>query len=384
MQRIRSRARLVTALLLILTLVPSQLVLGTRSGKASKGSLNRKLHQVNSQINNVQSLIHKKKIEGKYAKLDLLEAQRKLEIAQDSVTRNKFSLLKSQYELNVINRRLDRNQRQLQRRGKLLSRRLVDIYEGDDIGYLDVMLGSKDMQTFMSRGYYVKQIVTSDVTLIKEFKKAKAEIEADKRKQAAEVRRVAQLQSDLIDQRDEVSALEDAKQSRLQEIEHDKTLYEKQLAALLAESEQIAESIQRLQATPRGQRRYSHPFNGSLGLPVNGRISCRFGYRIHPITGAHSLHTGVDIACPTGTPVHSAASGEVILAGWMGAYGNAVVIDHGGGVSTLYGHNSRVLVRVGQQVGRGQVIARSGSTGWSTGPHCHFEKRVNGRPINPL
>lgn len=106
--------------------------------------------------------------------------------------------------------------------------------------------------------------------------------------------------------------------------------------------------------------------------------------RFHPILKKTKLHTGVDFACPSGTSVKAAASGTVIMAGWMGAYGNAVVIDHGGGVSTLYGHNSRVACRAGQEVKQGQVIAYSGSTGWSTGPHCHFEVRRNGVPVNPF
>ncbi|MBI2843767.1 MAG: peptidoglycan DD-metalloendopeptidase family protein [Armatimonadetes bacterium] len=240
------------------------------------------------------------------------------------------------------------------------------------------------MRTLTSRGYYVRQIVASDVALVKEIEAAREQIERDKEAQAAEVERIAALQADLIRNRDETAELASQKETQLQAIENDREKYERMLAALEAESEKIEASIMALQATPRGQQRLARKFSGGLGQPVSGRITSRFGYRVHPITGVRSLHRGVDLACPTGTPVHAAASGEVIMAGWMGAYGYAVVIDHGGGVSTLYGHNSRLLTGVGAQVSKGQVIARSGSTGWSTGPHVHFEKRVNGRPVNPL
>jgi murein DD-endopeptidase MepM/ murein hydrolase activator NlpD len=96
------------------------------------------------------------------------------------------------------------------------------------------------------------------------------------------------------------------------------------------------------------------------------------------------MHEGIDIAVGTGTPVHAAAAGTVIYAGWMEGYGNLVVIDHGGGLSTAYGHNSSLASSVGQSVSAGQVIAYSGSTGHSTGPHVHFEVRVNGSPVDPL
>jgi murein DD-endopeptidase MepM/ murein hydrolase activator NlpD len=122
---------------------------------------------------------------------------------------------------------------------------------------------------------------------------------------------------------------------------------------------------------------------GKLGWPVIGRITSEFGYRIRPNFGYRQLHTGIDIAVPSGTPIRAAGDGVVYSAGWKGSYGNAVIIDHGSGIMTLYGHNSGFAVSTGQTVKRGQVIAYAGSTGNSTGPHCHFEVRVNGTPQNP-
>ncbi|NPV53118.1 MAG: peptidoglycan DD-metalloendopeptidase family protein [Firmicutes bacterium] len=117
--------------------------------------------------------------------------------------------------------------------------------------------------------------------------------------------------------------------------------------------------------------------------PVRGRISSSFGSRRHPITGTYHHHTGIDIATRTGTPVRATAAGTISYAGWQGGYGLVVIINHGGGVTTVYGHNSRLVVRGGQRVGKGQVIAYSGSTGTSTGPHVHYEVRLHGRPVDP-
>ena len=123
--------------------------------------------------------------------------------------------------------------------------------------------------------------------------------------------------------------------------------------------------------------------NGRFILPVGGRISSEYGYRVHPISGSSRLHAGMDIAAGTGTPIGAAGSGTVIFAGWRGGYGNTIIIDHGGGITTLYGHQSRLGASSGQSVSTGQVIGYVGSTGYSTGPHLHWEVRVGGSPTNP-
>jgi murein DD-endopeptidase MepM/ murein hydrolase activator NlpD len=117
--------------------------------------------------------------------------------------------------------------------------------------------------------------------------------------------------------------------------------------------------------------------------PINGGVSSGYGYRIHPIYGTRRLHTGLDISGGSGTPIAAAKGGTVLSAGWRGGYGNAVVISHGGGITTLYAHQSQMNVSNGQQVSRGDIIGWVGSTGASTGPHLHFEVRVNGSPVNP-
>lgn len=117
--------------------------------------------------------------------------------------------------------------------------------------------------------------------------------------------------------------------------------------------------------------------------PCDGYFSSPFGYRIHPVLGYARFHAGCDISAPTGTPIRATAAGKVTCADWLGGYGLAVTIDHGGGLSTLYGHCSSVTVRSGQYVRKGQVIASVGSTGMSTGPHCHYEVSVNGAQVDP-
>lgn len=153
---------------------------------------------------------------------------------------------------------------------------------------------------------------------------------------------------------------------------------ERELAELQAVSDSIAAQLRTRASTGQGLP------GGCLVRPVLGAIVSGFGYRTNPIGGGSGFHAGIDMASPSGTPIKACRSGQVVIASAQGGYGNAVVIDHGGGMATLYAHQSQIQVTVGQQVVVGQVIGNVGSTGNSTGPHLHFEVRIAGNPVDPV
>lgn len=152
---------------------------------------------------------------------------------------------------------------------------------------------------------------------------------------------------------------------------------------LLAISENIASMLRNMEnsggGAPAGQGG-----TGQFMWPCNGPITSYYGWRTHPIFGTTKYHSGMDIAVDSGTPIHAADSGTIVYSGWLGGYGNCVMIDHGGGLVTLYAHNSALNVGEGQYVSKGAVVAYAGSTGYSTGPHCHFEVRLHGELTEPL
>jgi len=185
------------------------------------------------------------------------------------------------------------------------------------------------------------------------------------------------------------AAAEVAQQEQLKgEVVARKEQYQAEQASLEAESAAIAETLrQRAAARSAGTAGAADlpASSGQLQYPIPGApITSPFGYRIHPIYGDARLHTGVDFGADTGDPIHAAADGVVASAGSLGGYGNATVIEHGGGIATLYGHQSEILVSEGERVTAGEVIGRVGCTGACTGPHLHFEVRVNGEPVDPM
>ena len=172
----------------------------------------------------------------------------------------------------------------------------------------------------------------------------------------------------------------------LAELERDERRYADAVDDLEAESAAIEDRLADLARRQRTGASGGTPArsSGSFQWPVNGSVTSGFGYRTHPVLGTQRLHAGVDFGAASGTPIVAAASGTVVSAGWQGGYGNAVIIDHGGGEATLYGHQSRLAVSTGARVSRGEVIGYVGSTGMSTGPHLHFELRINGVPTDPM
>jgi len=350
---------------------------------ASKAALDQKLGKVKKSKQALVYKIHLKKEQERTELGKLAVVQSKLEDAQDKLNDNKIKLFDAQTDLKATVHRLAVTKSNLLRHQELLRRRVVEIYEGDDLSYADVVLGSTNMWTFLTRAYYLQRILNQDSTLIDEISEEKKSIERLKEKQAQRVAEIDSRQRQLVGERDAVQSAADAKEQQISAIEHDKAAMERALAEMEAEEQAIEEQIRSLQSTPAGQKRLAKAFHGKFMCPVSGRVTCRFGYRIHPITGVYSFHTGMDLAVPSGTPVHAAADGTVVKAGWNRAYGYMVVIEHDGGYSTLYGHNSKLLVSVGDDVKQGDTIAKSGSTGFSTGPHVHYQVMKMGKPINP-
>jgi len=275
---------------------------------------------------------------------------------------------------------LAKAEKSLAERTKILNKRIRDIYENGQVSYLDVLLGATDFNDFPTRADLLKRVLAQDAALIDKVRaeralvvQKKAELERD-RAAILELEKAAAAKKSVIEtRRNERAAVLDS-------AVHECDTAERAYQELLETSRRIEQMIRNKKSGNREEMCAS----GAMSWPISGPITSPYGWRTHPIFGTQRYHSGVDIGADYGDPIRAADGGVVIYADWMGGYGYAVIIDHGGGISTLYGHNNELLVGVGQRVYKGQTIARAGSTGYSTGPHCHFEVRQNGSPVNPL
>lgn len=303
----------------------------------------------------------------------------------------------TQRKIDWTNVELDAAKNSLKLHDDLLKKRLVDIYENGDLTYLNVLLSAQSFNDFVERWSDLRLLIAANERAVRARKAAEqhvAAIEADL------VRVQIELQSEQEDQQRARNQLDDLATERgnlvalagqqrrhvaaqVAQLDELNAAEEAQLEALIQERQRELEAQRRAQGIAGGGGVESSGAAGSFSWPVTGTITSPFGWRSNPFGGAPDFHPGLDIAAPTGTTVTAAAGGTVIMAQWYGGYGNYILIDHGGGYSTGYGHLSAIYVANGQTVQRGQAIGAVGSTGASTGPHLHFEVRINGKPVDP-
>lgn len=346
------------------------------AAKQQKATLNDQIASLDGELAAID-----KRLAGLGDKIDVV--QQKL-----STTREKLELLREQLRLKRLE--LKKAERRLALEQDSFELRIVLAYKTDDLSYVDVLLDSTSFEDLISRIDVVHDFIAGDNALVGDLLTTRDHIAREKRAIAEQEEAVHTAVVDLQQRSDELATLRAAqaaeqaaalavrkeKNGKLSAVETDLAELERQEAQLLAESNALAGVINGSSGGGGG--------TGVLAWPVNGPVISPFGWRVHPIFGVKKFHTGIDIGVGYGVPIHAADSGTVIYATWMSGYGNVTIIDHGSGISTLYAHQSSFAVSAGATVSRGQVIGAVGSTGYSTGPHLHFEVRLNGNPVDPL
>ena len=315
----------------------------------------------------------------------LSEEKRVVDEAADEATKAYKDVKK---ELDATESRIDENEDKLKVLNKdfavkrdQLAKRVRDIYINGQINYLDVLFGAKDFQDFFTRMDLLKRVIQQDYDLVQVVFAEKTAIETSQKELEKDKAAKEKLVVSAADRKKEAEKKQSAKQAIIDKMETDRATQERIINENLAASKEVEQMIRNSRYQPASPALSG---GGALNWPLGGPITSPFGWRVHPITGASRFHSGIDIGGDYGDTIHAAGAGIVSYAGWISGYVYAVIIDHGGGISTLYGHNQALLVSEGQSVSQGQAIAECGSTGNSTGPHCHFEVRVDGEPVDPM
>lgn len=242
-----------------------------------------------------------------------------------------------------------------------------------------VLLQSQNLNEFLDRRRQLKLIYAADREMLVGLKQETDRLDRQRAQVEQKKNEIALLTQQLLAQKADVEAEAESQKGLIARLNSDNKALEAAEAQLAKDSQAIARLIR--QRIPGG---IAYRGTGQMLFPSLGEITSVFGWRTHPILGYERFHAGLDIGADYGTLIHAADSGTVILAGWYGGYGNTVIIDHGGGITSLYAHASELYVHEGQTLQRGQAIAAVGSSGLSTGPHLHFEVRENGEPTDPM
>ncbi len=274
-----------------------------------------------------------------------------------------------------------------------LKNRLAYMYEYGNTSYVEIILGSDSIYDMFNRAEYVSTIAQYDRNLLNAYEEQEKAVENKVDEIEARKNEIEKLYIEAEIKKENLEKTYSEKMLVVKRMEADKDQQANMISALKKTNQEIENKIkeeqQRAEELLRQQQQSGNDIvytGGLMGWPVQGynRITSGFVERINPVTGRAEYHKGIDIGAPTGTNILSAESGVVIDARYSSSYGYLVIISHGNGISTLYAHNSKLLVSNGDIVSRGSVIAKAGSTGQSTGPHCHFEVRVNGTAVNPI
>jgi murein DD-endopeptidase MepM/ murein hydrolase activator NlpD len=324
-----------------------------REARAKESNALNKLYSVNKELNR--------------AKTDLVRTQGQIYSGKKKITALEVDLKQTEADLSE--------------RGRLLSERLTEAYKnGWGLNLLELLFSSKSMDEFVSRQYYLEKMISADMSLLSEIKDKVAIVAETRRSLSSSISEMKDLEVDLSERKSEIEVQAKVKTRIYEDLKVRRLEYERRVAELEKSSREFEALINKSSAPGKGYGSAT----GKMMWPASGRIVSGFGYRRHPLWGGWHLHTGIDIGASYGEPVKAADGGEVIYSGWWDGYGKAVVIDHGHGTSTVYGHMSRIYAQTGQRLDKGQVIGLVGSTGFSTGPHLHFEVRRNGKPMNPI
>ena len=358
----------------------------------STGSIATDISDLDKQKKEVSEELNKKNKQHEYVNEELTTALLEIQKLDDEILQYETDLNKYETQLSKLQtsideaiEKIDLVQEDYQTREEILRERLVEMYKAGDVTYLEVLLSSKSLTEFISSYFLMRQLVEYDNKLIEQVEREKNDLEYTKAKLEKEQKEVKTIKAKKEQTTIILNNKKTLQKAHVNKLSEEEKKLQKEIIEYKKEVYRIQSLISQVSGEPNLQIQYT---GGDMIWPVakeGTAITSYYEQREHPITGIIHYHSGIDIGnAYFGTPVVAALDGYVSYAGWLGGYGNCVIINHGNGVSTLYGHGQAILTTLHKEVKQGELIMEVGSTGNSTGPHLHFEIRINGYTVNPL
>lgn len=362
------------------------------SSNTEQNQATNTIDNLNQQKEEVEEKINQSSLQLEYVQNEMSNTLLQIQKLDDSIRdyETQISDLNNKvnsYEESIksMTQELEETTKEYNEKDETVRDRLVAISKAGEVSYLDVLLRSKSLPEFLSSIYFMRQITEVDINLMNEVAQKKEEIENYKQKIENENAQTKIIKAKAEQMSIVLNNTRSLQQGYVNSLQENEKKLNDEITAYKNEQLRIETLIMQISTTPSIDIQYT---GGALIWPVAVKgtvITSYYGYREHPIQGVVKLHQGLDIGGANyGAPIVAALDGVVSYAGELGSYGNCVMIDHGNGITTVYGHGQKILTEKGKQVKQGDLIMEVGSTGNSTGPHCHFEVRINGYTQDPL
>ncbi len=340
--------------------------------------------QIDQQRSQVQKEREKLQRQERSAQKDLSGIHQNIQTTTTQIQNTEAQLSNANRVLKKLEGDLDNAEKTYQQRQSSTISRLQFLQRQQGSSGWAVLLQSQNLNDFLDRRFRLKQIYKNDRKTLSELKAESESVDRQRQQVEQQKNNIALIAQQLMAQKSQFEQQAQYQKEVVERLRTNRRALEAAEAQLEKDSKSIGELIQNRIAEERAKNGVVILGTGQFNLPSDAPITSGFGWRMHPILGYQRFHAGVDFGADYGSPILAADRGVVIFAGWYGGYGNAVILDHGNGITTLYGHAQELYVSEGQTVERGKAIAATGSTGLSTGPHLHFEVRKNGEPVDPM
>ena len=356
----------------------------TSSGdKPSVAESRAKLEEIEKKRQEIQEKVRQARLREQIAMSNLRHVRHQLNDTKDALNQSQTKLVRTENKINECERNITRTKTEEEVLSEEAANRLRQIYEGQRFGLLEMLFQVSSLQHLLDLFYYQERIAEMDRKLLEGLRARAAALAAKKNQLGSQKSTLGDMVSEFAQKALKLGREKSEKEVVAEKLRAQRAFYEKMEDKLAEESLQLEREIVEMTGSNKISKN-ARQGSGTMAWPLKAHISSPYGYRRHPIFGVKKFHTGIDLAGPNHSPIKAADSGHVLKAGWYGGYGKVVIVGHGNNKATLYAHLSKTAVSPGENVSKGDVVGYEGTTGFSTGPHLHFEVRVGGKPNNPV
>ncbi len=317
-----------------------------------------------------------------YAKLETIK--KTLNATQGNLKQNKRKLDTTVNQIQSTETTISKTESLENHHAELAGKRLREIYEGHRLSFLETMFQADSLQTMLDHIYFQERIAALDRVLLEQLRARHQALEENKNRLGQQKNKLDDIVSEISKKAMEIARLKFGQEQETAKLRAQRAFFEQAERELAMQSKQLEKQIIAMEESSKGSSGPVQKGTGSMAMPLRAKVTSPFGWRVHPIFRRRKFHTGVDLGGPCRAPIRAADSGHVLYTGWYGGYGKVVIVSHGNSLATLYAHLSSFAVSKGANVTKGDVLGYEGATGFATGPHLHFEVRVEGKPNNPL